>query len=160
MKKVLLLSFLVITTMMSGQNAEKRPDAGVFLPQVGLNIGQFSADTTPTQNVVFIEQAGIANFTQINSSGLNAISVLQEGDNNFVSIDTGNVSLVESIVQRGSNNSITASYGTYNSAPVNSQIMQEGVGLSVLRIGTNSITENLKINMEGSGREVIIRSYK
>ncbi|NER18503.1 hypothetical protein [Spongiivirga citrea] len=161
MKKVVLLIFLFITSITVAQTEIKRPDSGVFLSQVGLNtVSQFSADNAPTQNVVFIQQTGLANFSKISSSGNNAISVTQNGDNNYVSLDTGNVSLIENIVQLGNNNSVTSSYGTYTASQVNSQIFQDGVGLSVLRIGTNSITENLKINMEGTGREIIIRSYQ
>jgi len=160
MNKLLFFSFIFITATTFAQTGEKRPDAGIFLPQVGLDVGQFSQGEVPTENVVFIQQTGLANFTQINSFGINAISVNQEGNDNYVSIDTGNVSLVESIVQRGNNNSVISSYGNYTAAEVNSTIVQEGVGLSVLRIGTNSITEKIRINMEGTGREIIIKSYQ
>ncbi len=41
----------------------------------------------------------------------------------------------------------------------NSQVVQKGTNLRVEKYGTNSIGANMKINMDGTNRTVIIRNF-
>ncbi len=113
-------------------------------------------------NGVFIQQIGEENIARIatstNSNGLARIDLLQNGDNNYADIVDTSDEFYKNIVQNGDGNRVL-DYSLPSDLSTNFQLLQSGDNLSLEKFGTNSLTEDIKVNMSGSARTVIIRSF-
>ena len=123
----------------------------------GINTFNFNTVTEGSQ--VFIMQQGDLNSATVNAIGSDIdISIIQNGNLNNANLQVENVSLSESILQNGNNNNVISYYFGYDQ-PVTSEVIQNGNNLTLERYGVNSYTDQIRVNMEGNSRTVIIRSY-
>jgi hypothetical protein len=112
-----------------------------------------------TANSVFISQVGdnneIISTTTSNSSDINYI---QQGDNNGIFVKLAANRIEQDIIQNGSNNHVL----NFNSARLDfhkGEVIQNGSGQNLTWYGGNSISEKLKVTMEGTGQSVIVRNF-
>lgn len=108
---------------------------------------------------VFISQVGSGNdITSRTESNSGTINYVQQGNNNNIFVNLKANQLDQTIVQKGTNHSVL----NFNSAKLDfhkGEIIQEGNNQSLTWYGGNSISEKLKVKMEGSGQSVIVRSF-
>ncbi len=111
------------------------------------------------QNTVFISQIGDNNTISsvVNSSNTD-ISLVQLGDNNGIFSSIKALSLEQNIVQNGNNNTFTSS-NYYMTKEYDVQVSQNGNNQNLTLFGQNSISEKLKVNMQGEGQTVIVRNF-
>lgn len=108
---------------------------------------------------VFINQVGSGNdIISRTESSSGAINYIQQGSNNSIFVNLKANQLDQTIVQRGTNHSVL----NFNSAKLDfhkGEIIQEGNNQSLTWYGGNSISEKLKVKMEGNSQSVIVRSF-
>lgn len=105
-------------------------------------------------NVAIIEQIGNNNVIQTdNFVGTSRLLYLQNGNrNSIVNQNNLNAVVTQRIVQFGNDNGINAiSSGDLD-------IIQTGNGIIYEQIGTNAITNNLQLRLEGNARTVSVRT--
>ena len=108
---------------------------------------------------VYIYQSGEFNTAHIYTRGNgSSVSVNQLGFNNTTELFSEYTLLESRILQQGSNNRITAHYFG-NEGSVSNEFLQNGSNLTLEKYGSNSISEGIRVTMEGQSRSVIIRSY-
>ncbi|MBT0608277.1 curlin repeat-containing protein [Aequorivita echinoideorum] len=130
-----------------------------FLAEQNSQNVQRNSISGEANNSVFINQIGTNNQaivnTQTNSSDIN---IAQNGVNNEVFLNVSGERIEETIVQNGNSNR----YFHVNPFRVNyqaTQILQNGNNQNIEWFGGNSISERLKISMQGESKSMIIRSY-
>ncbi len=110
-------------------------------------------------NNVFIRQVGDGNNASVSSRTADGdINVLQNGSDNDLYVDISAETIKQTIVQNGDNNSI------YHTNPFRlqsheSQILQNGNNQNLEWFGENSLSEKMKISMQGENQSVIVRSF-
>ena len=113
----------------------------------------------PDTNGLFIEQVGNNNTVK---SAVHAdeslLNYLQIGNNNHINISANVRLLEENIVQQGNNNRFLDAVYSPNGTNL-MQLQQHGNGLILEKTGTNSLSERMKIRMEGNNRTLIIRNF-
>ena len=122
----------------------------------------FQQTRAAATNGIFIRQIGSDNFSRVvtgtSDSGLARVDLLQQGDNNYANIVDSSQEFLKNVVQNGDGNRLY-DYSLPSNLSTNFQLIQNGNNLYVEKFGTNSLTEDLKINMTGNARSVIIRSF-
>lgn len=111
------------------------------------------------QNEVFINQTGDFNETHIRVKANNStIDLLQNGNSNVALLDLTANDLSNKIVQNGDQNRL---YNFSNNPAQNQKmnIIQNGVNQDITIFGSNSLSENLIINMQGNDRSIIVRNF-
>ena len=119
--------------------------------------------TTPVNvstNKVFIRQIGNRNLSDITVSSNNAISSInQVGNNNKSYIDLNTSELATVVLQLGNNNRI-AHQNYFRENSIINTIEQQGNNQNLEISGSNSLLENMQIQMRGDSQSIIIRSFK
>lgn len=112
-----------------------------------------------TQNSVYISQIGDLNKVDTYSyTSQGAISVLQNGDNNKAGLFLKAESIDYQLTQKGDNNRyLHFNWSTPELIKVNAT--QTGNNTDIIIHGKNSISEKIKIDMQGNDRALIIRNF-
>jgi len=111
------------------------------------------------QNTVFISQVGNNNtISSVFNSSNTDISLVQLGDNNGIFSNIKALSIEQDVVQNGNNNTFTSS-NYYRTNEHNVQVLQNGNNQNLTYFGQNSISEKLKVSMQGEGQSVIVRNF-
>ena len=84
--------------------------------------------------------------------------MIPENENNLIDIDETSREAQKFITQNGDYNTIV-DYVFDPEATTNLNVLQEGNNLYFERFGSNELTKNLKFNMTGNARSIIIRSF-
>ena len=111
------------------------------------------------KNSTTIQQIGDYNFLSTYSKFENGIvEYYQIGNFNIIESQSSISNLSETIVQEGNNNSAyNYTFGNVKSDEL--ELMQSGNNLIFERFGTNSLTDNIKVKMQGNAKTIIIRSF-
>lgn len=115
---------------------------------------------SPQGNAIMIQQLGNLNaaYTNIASSSA-TINIVQRGNSNTAALQLKGQNINENIIQLGSNNSVKDyAFGTVNTHGL--QLLQRGTNLSFERIGFNSTSSQIRVQMQGNSKSVIIRSFR
>ncbi|WP_340063856.1 hypothetical protein [Ascidiimonas aurantiaca] len=108
---------------------------------------------------VYIYQSGEFNTAHVYTRGNgSSVSVNQLGLNNNTELFSEYTVLESHILQQGSNNRITAHYFG-NEGAVFNEFVQNGSNLTLEKYGANSISQGIRVTMQGQSRSIIIRSY-
>lgn len=121
-----------------------------------------SAPSTSTSvaNQVFISQIGNNNSFNSNIRSVKSnLAVFQTGNNNEAVIDQDAVNLKESVIQFGNNN-VFYDLGSSLKLSHDGQIIQRGNNQRLLWLGDNSISDRLRVSMQGNNQRVIIRNIR
>lgn len=136
-------------------------DKFITLSQVNnaLFVGAESSPLSNGVNTVFIRQIGTSNavLSTINAESSD-IKILQKGDQNLVEINESAREIEKSIIQTGSNNTVT-DFSFNPDISTNLELIQEGNNLIFERFGSNELSKNLKFKMSGDTRTIIVRSF-
>lgn len=114
---------------------------------------------TATRSSVFVDQVGNNNESFVRYQANNAtINLVQRGFSNSTLIDVVANEITYSIIQNGNQNRV---FNLSNNPALNQNmdIIQNGVNHDLTIYGSNSLSENIKINMQGSDRSIIVRNF-
>ncbi|MEW7280678.1 hypothetical protein ABW636_18975 [Aquimarina sp. 2201CG1-2-11] len=115
--------------------------------------------TSSIGNMVYIQQIGTGNLVTSNStSEFSNINIVQNGDYNKVEIDEHAKEVEKTILQTGTNNSVT-DFSFNADISTKLELTQEGNNLIFEKFGSNELSKNLKFKMSGESRTIIIRSF-
>lgn len=150
--------FVGLSVILTVSLSFSQQDSNSYWQQRELGIIQQSNITESeavVSNITYIQQIGNQNYSNVNlQSNYSNFRVYQNGDNNEVDITKSGYTINELVVQNGDNNSIYER--SYYSNVVNSQVIQTGNNNEYLSMGSNSISDNLKINIRGNNKTVIV----
>ncbi len=108
---------------------------------------------------VFINQIGSNNDVEIRVNAPSSfVNVLQNGFSNEMLIDITALDITQNITQNGESNR----YYNFSNNPAavqNMEVLQNGINQDITVFGSNSLSENLKIYMQGSDRSIIVRNF-
>lgn len=165
--RLLLLSGLLIPLVGLSQNTveDVRPQdliqefgLEVISPNFSVNPSQIAPTPNPS-NTIYIEQIGINNNIQVKTEvERSALDLVQDGSNNVMKINYMALTSRESILQQG-NNHYLASFGKTPTLNLDRTIQQNGYGQHLTIHGNNSISEKIKLNMQGASSTVVIRNF-
>ena len=129
-----------------------------------LQVQQLSWLTTgsPNNNIgqgnnISVQQVG--NYNKLNSvthSDNSSINVLQLGNKNNIDLAVRAFSINENVLQLGDSN-VFLNYSAGSSIHA-ANVIQQGTNQMLLMTGSNSMSENLIVNMRGNSQTVIIRN--
>ena len=165
---IALITFSSVSVAMGQtyKNVEITPRSvsGSSAEQLSLYTSQFLKTNTPSNNsvsnAVFIRQVGNNNkFTSEVKSVYSNISAFQQGNNNEAYVGLEAVGVDELILQRGNNN-IFYDIGSGTKFFHRGQGTQTGTNQRLLILGENTLSDRMKINMQGSNQTVIVRNIK
>jgi len=101
---------------------------------------------------ITISESDLIQYISSNS-GLNITQVVQIGDFNYADINARNINLI----QAGVNQEFYYIENPYSPANINIEMSGTNNYLEIL--GSNSIMENMQLNVEGDYRSIIINNY-
>lgn len=117
-----------------------------------------STETT-TGSSVFINQIGSNNDAQIKVNATTSfLNVLQNGLSNLMLVDVTAAEINQNLTQNGESNRFY-SFSNNPASIQNMEVLQNGVNQDITVYGGNSLSENLKINMQGNDRSIIVRNF-
>ncbi|MCW5519265.1 hypothetical protein J1N09_05405 [Aureitalea sp. L0-47] len=163
-----LLTFTMVSLTMGQtyKNVEITPRTAVGskVQEINLYTSQFLQNSTPqansVSNDVFVRQIGNNNAFQAElRSAVSNVSAFQFGNNNEAYLDLEAVGIDEQILQRGFNN-VFYDIGTSAQLFHSGRVVQNGSNQELYVIGSNSMSDRMKINMRGNNQTVIIRNVK
>ena len=151
--KIVLLFILLISSNTAFSQEILLKETAVLIQN---NADYKLTSTVSNQNTALITQIGNQNWNQntiiANQSNL---QVYQNGHYNTTAIYRMENEVNEFIFQNGNNNSINEMVlGSYNST--NNHLIQNGNNNRITSFGSNSISEDLKIQINGNNTSIII----
>ena len=126
-----------------------------------LNQGTVFATNSVTSNLnsIYISQIGDSNTAISDTKSLESdIVIAQNGSDNKAYLEVNSSNLAETIIQNGDNNSIL-DFSIYNAKVRNTTINQTGNNQNLSMSGANSLSEKMKISMQGQDQTIIIRNF-
>ncbi len=156
-KKIVIVSILLIGS--SFANSQEKTQAETAILQQNIINYKLTATLSQNQiNSITITQIGNQNINQntiiANQSN---IQVYQNGHFNSTDIYRVETEVNEFLYQNGNRNTIhEMSVGNYNT--IENQYIQNGDNNRITSFGSNSISENLKIQINGNNTSVIVIS--
>lgn len=115
--------------------------------------------TNPNSNSVYVSQIGNNNdLVSTTKSTESTIVVIQKGNENSTVLDINSAKLSEMVVQNGDNNTVL-DYGLFKSDVRNATINQTGDNQNLTMFGSNSLSEKMKVSMQGQDQSIIIRNF-
>lgn len=113
-----------------------------------------------TSNNVYVQQIGNDNNIVSNTRSIYSdISLFQNGNNNEVLFDITAGCIKENVLQTGINNSVidinTKGYLLHTAV-----VFQKGANQNLIMLGSNSISNNMIISMQGKNQTILVRNIK
>ncbi len=113
----------------------------------------------PNTNNVLINQIGSDNEVKVKTQSLNNDIVLnQNGIQNKIILDVTADNIKETISQTGNYNYVL-DYSPFGVEQHSLEVLQSGNNQNLTWYGGNSLSENLKVTMQGESKTVIIRNF-
>ncbi len=110
-------------------------------------------------NNIFIEQIGSGNLTQVNTNtSTSDINAIQNGNGNSIRTTVAALGIIETIRQQGDNHHF-AEFANTPSLEIQRQVDQIGNGQNLTIHGNNSISDHMRLTMEGSTKTIVIRNF-
>ena len=108
---------------------------------------------------IFIEQIGERNTVQtILSSSETSINLSQIGAGNVINVSDNSENLKLTVLQNGTNNQISK-YGLYALKEFSAVLIQNGEHQNLDIFGSNELSKNMKVEMQGLGQSIVIRNF-
>lgn len=124
-----------------------------------LQQGFLSNANTSGDNLVYIQQTQDNNIIYSNiSAETSDVQIFQDGNLNYVQMNITAKSVFQDVTQAGDRNTYfidTSLPGKSHSA----EVLQQGDQTTVEIYGNNSLSEEMKINVQGNGASVIVRNF-
>lgn len=114
---------------------------------------------TTSSNAIFIQQIGSNNTSSVYIQAKNKeISLIQNGNANNAKIDLAAKTITHNLIQNGNNNFLLE-YGNTPNLNLERNIIQNGNDQGVVIFGSNSLTDNIILNLQGSSKTITIRNF-
>lgn len=114
---------------------------------------------TITSNSIYIQQIGSGNSASANIRTKNSeFNLLQNGNSNRAKIDVAGKTVIHDLVQNGNNNFLME-YGNTPNLNLERSIIQNGNDNGVVIFGSNSLTDKIILNLQGSSKTITIRNF-
>jgi hypothetical protein len=165
-KNKIALLVLVLMGFFQGfcqnENLEHAPSTIVTL--LGSENLQFVSEVQPAipianSNSVYIEQIGIDNIINTNIRAESSeINLVQNGNSNTVDLSVNAKTMVHNIMQNGTNNYLQE-YSNTSNLNLERNIQQNGNDQRVVIYGSNTLTDNIILNLQGNSKTVTIRNF-
>ncbi|WP_292943604.1 hypothetical protein [Olleya sp. UBA1516] len=124
-----------------------------------LNQSASNLNSASTNNAIFIAQIGDNNeAVSVTRSTQSNINIIQNGNDNLTVLDINSTKLVETVIQNGDNNTVF-DYSPFKTDIKNTTINQTGNNQNLTMFGSNSLSEKIKISMQGQDQSIIIRNF-
>ncbi|RAJ13249.1 hypothetical protein [Olleya aquimaris] len=166
-KCLIVISILVSSSTITAQTFEAGNDTSDISgfdtqsSQENFLLNQSATSTTvsTTDNAIYIAQIGDNNnLISTTTSRESTVTVLQNGDDNLTVLDINSTTLKETVIQNGDNNTFL-DYSPFKSNLRNATINQTGNNQNLTMFGSNSLSEKIKISMQGQDQSIIIRNF-
>jgi len=110
-------------------------------------------------NAIYIQQIGSGNYATANLQGTNnELKLVQNGNFNSSKIDVTGKTVLHNLVQNGNNNFLM-DYGNSSHLNLERNIIQNGNDQGVVIFGSNSLTDNIILNLQGNSKTITIRNF-
>jgi hypothetical protein len=114
---------------------------------------------TSKSNSVYLSQIGNDNNLSSTTKTLESnIVVLQNGNQNNTVLKLSSDNLMETVFQNGNNNTFL-DYSLLKTDIRNVEVNQTGDNQNLTMYGSNSLSEKMKVSMNGNGQSIIIRNF-
>lgn len=111
------------------------------------------------ENTIFIQQIGNDNVVKANTkSDKSNIALSQNGDQNKIYLDVAAKNIEEKVLQEGDSNYFL-DFSPYGVDLHSVEVVQQGNNQNITLFGGNSISEKIKINMQGDSKTIIVRNF-
>lgn len=165
-KCIFLLALIFSQIVLSQKKNDEGSDPSIIVPNADIayivaSINEAAANNKPVEKPkakdgVLIEQVGDFNFVYTNlKANTIAVKVTQEGDYNFYELTKEANVINAKVIQKGENNFILHN-ALYTGYDLYQETVQQGNNLKIESIGSNSISDNMKIIQTGANASVII----
>lgn len=147
-----------------GQEEGNAVNASTIVEQLGPeNLQTVSATQlpfTPTApNSVYIQQIGTNNSSLVDITATDGqFELLQNGNANRAKITVVGETLNHTLLQNGNNN-LLMEYGNTPNLDLERNIIQNGNNQGVFIYGSNTLTDKLFLNVQGSSKTITIRNF-
>jgi len=163
---ITLLAFvLMVCGQIFGQSENNEDSSSTLVTQLGLENLQYVSQVQqinlpPTSsNSIFIQQIGSNNTSSVHIQAQNReISLVQNGNANDAKIDLAAKTITHNLLQNGNNNFLLE-YGNTPNLNLERNIIQNGNDQGVVIYGSNSLTDNIILNLQGSSKTITIRNF-
>ncbi len=171
---LLLMSFLVMDlygqtyienateTNASFKNFQNKASTLQFLNSQNTEVINSTKQTAinSSNNNINIQQIG--NFNTVNANTVSQssdIDLVQNGSNNNIFLDIAATTINESITQNGNENNVL-DFGSFGARSHGVEVSQKGNNHNLVSYGSNSLSEKMKISMQGQGgKTIIVRNF-
>lgn len=110
-------------------------------------------------NSIYIQQIGTDNSASVNlQTTSNELNLLQNGNSNLARIDISAKAAIHNIAQEGNGNFLIE-YGNRPDLTLERNINQNGNDHGVVIFGSNSLTDNIFLNLQGNSKTITIRNF-
>lgn len=162
---IVLLTFLFLgLCQVLAQNEKKEDLSSSLVTDLGLETLQYVSEVqlnslVDTENSVYIQQIGSYNTATTNIYANNKeINLIQNGNANRAKISLTGEKVTHNILQNGNNN-IFLEYGNNSNLTLERNIIQDGNDQGVFIFGSNSMSDKLILNQQGSSKTITIRNF-
>ncbi len=141
------------------ENVESKANKFSLLSSQLFRSNKNTTRSVSVNNAIYVQQIGNYNSAIANTrSVVSDVGLYQTGNNNNIFMDVSAAIIDENVIQAGYNNSfVDLSRGNIvHSAAV----IQRGRNQNLLWYGNNSISDKLRITMQGKKQTIIIRNIK
>lgn len=129
------------------------PENLLTVSQVQINL------PTTNSNSIYIQQIGANNTISTNIHAENSeLQLVQNGNSNSFAIDITARNVIHNTVQNGNNNFLME-YGNATNLNLERSIIQNGDNQGVVIFGSNALTNDIKLNIQGSSKTITIRNF-
>jgi len=124
-----------------------------------LNQSAANLNSTSSNNAIFIAQIGDNNdAVSVTRSTQSNVNIIQNGNDNLTVLDINSTKIVETVIQNGDNNSVF-DHSPFKTDLKNTTINQTGNNQNLTMFGSNSLSEKIKVSMQGQDQSIIIRNF-
>lgn len=118
-----------------------------------------SKNVSATNNI-YIQQIGNKNDIVSNTKSVYSdVGLFQKGNNNEILLDITAGAIKENVLQTGINNSVI-DLNSKGSLLHTTAVFQKGANQNLIMLGSNSISDNMIISMQGKNQTILIRNIK
>ncbi len=171
-RTVLALSVALFTMAATAQTYKGSSSTSILdkLPSKAVELGYLSAQYLQVQNAnletlaqasnkVFVNQIGSFNEVAVNAtSAVSDISLIQNGNSNDINLQVDATNIRQSVIQEGDNHSFI-DVSPFTSKLHDLEILQRGRNQGLVFFGENSISQKLKVTMQGQGQTITLRNF-
>lgn len=138
------------------------PSIEAILQSTDLLPVDVAAKAHPSANssdLAYVYQIGANNVGLVRITAENSeLNLLQHGNANHAKIELSGKSLVHQTLQHGNGN-LFIEYGNMPHLDLRREIVQDGNNQNLIIYGSNSLTQNLKLNVQGDSETITIRNF-